>query len=97
MTARVKISQNVDTLAKVYLVHLKVEHCQTLHVVEVHLQVKMSQLFLTGKKHSLVLSRVVKMTVKTSQKCPCVHSWFNSQTRQLAGFDHYSYLPLMFS
>ena len=33
-TARVKISQNVDILnIKVYLVHLKVEHCQTLRVV----------------------------------------------------------------
>ena len=30
----VKISQNVDILAKVhvYVVHLKVKHCQTLHV-----------------------------------------------------------------
>ena len=36
MTAMVKISQNVDILAKVhaYLVHLKVEHCQTLRVVQ---------------------------------------------------------------
>ena len=35
MTARVKISQIVDihVLAKVYLMHLKVEHCQTLCVV----------------------------------------------------------------
>ena len=33
VTARVTISQNVDILARVYLVHLKVEHCQTLHVV----------------------------------------------------------------
>ena len=32
-TTRVKISQNVDILPKVYLVHLKVKHCQTLHVV----------------------------------------------------------------
>ena len=32
-TARVKISQNVDILPKVYLVHLKVKHCQTLCVV----------------------------------------------------------------
>ena len=32
VTARVKISQNVDTLAKIYLVHLQVKHCQTLHV-----------------------------------------------------------------
>ena len=32
-TARVKISQNVDILPKVYLVHLKVKHCQTLRVV----------------------------------------------------------------
>ena len=30
---RVKISQNVDVLPKVYLVHLKVKHCQTLCVV----------------------------------------------------------------
>ena len=29
----VKISQNVDILPKVYLVHLQVEHCQTLRVV----------------------------------------------------------------
>ena len=28
MTAWIKISQNVDILAKVYLVHLKVKHCQ---------------------------------------------------------------------
>ena len=27
MTARVKISKNVDILAKVYVVHLKVKHC----------------------------------------------------------------------
>ena len=31
VTARVKISQNVDVLAKVYL--MTVEHCQTLCVV----------------------------------------------------------------
>ena len=38
------------------------------------------------------------MTVKTSQKCPCVHIWVNSQNRQMTGFDHYySYLPLKFS
>ena len=36
VTARVKISQNVDVLAKVYRVHLKVEHCQTLPVVSTH-------------------------------------------------------------
>ena len=36
--------------------------------------------------------RVVKMTVNTSQQCPCVHSWFN---RQLTDFDPYSYLPQM--
>ena len=33
VTARVTIRQNVDILPKVYLVHLKVEHCQTLRVV----------------------------------------------------------------
>ena len=27
------------------------------------------------------------MTVKNSQKCPCVHIWVNSQNRQLTGFD----------
>ena len=35
-TTRVKISQNVDhvhVLPKVYLVHLKVKHCQTIRVV----------------------------------------------------------------
>ena len=32
MTAKVKISQNVNKLAKVYLVHY-LEHCQTLRVV----------------------------------------------------------------
>ena len=64
VTSRVNISPNVEVylLAKVYLVHLKVKHCQTLHVV--HLQVKMSQPFLTVKKHCLVLLRVVKITVK---------------------------------
>ena len=30
---RVKISKNVDILPKIYLVHLKVEHRQTLRVV----------------------------------------------------------------
>ena len=34
------------------------------------------------------------MTVKTSQKCPCVHIWVNSQNRQLTGFDLYSYFQL---
>ena len=33
VTARIKISQNVDILAKVYLMHFKVEHCQTIRVV----------------------------------------------------------------
>ena len=52
MTANVKISQNVDihVLAKVQVVHLKVKHCLTLHVVHtIHLQVKMSRPFLSGK------------------------------------------------
>ena len=33
LTTRIKISQNVDILPKVYLVHLKVKRCQTLRVV----------------------------------------------------------------
>ena len=48
MTARVKIIKNVNILAKVYLMHLKVEHCQILHVCSKHIKVKMSQPFLTG-------------------------------------------------
>ena len=87
MTTRVKISQHFDILAKVYLVHLKVEHCQALRVVSTF----------TGHLHCLVLLRVVKITVKTSLKCPCVHIWVNSQKSQLTDFDHYSYLPLKFS
>ena len=90
----VKISQNVDIIAKVYLVHLKVEHCQTLRVVSTFTGQKDSTV-LTGK--SILLFRVFKMTVKTSQKCACVHIWVNSQNRQLTGFDLYSYLPLMCS
>ena len=66
-----------------YLVHLKVERCQTLHVGVVS----------AGRNESAVFDRVVKMTVKTSQKCPCVHILVNSQNGQLSGFDHYSYLP----
>ena len=41
---RVKISQNFDILPKVYLLHLKVKHCQTLHVVRTF----------TGKNESTV-------------------------------------------
>ena len=33
VTARVKISQNVDILDKVYIVLFMVKHCQTLRVV----------------------------------------------------------------
>ena len=82
MTARVKISQN-DTctvyLPK-YLSALKSRTLSNLMCTTcklVHLQVKMSQPFLTGKSNCLVLLRVVKMTVKTSQnqsKIPlCAH------------------------
>ena len=65
----VKIGQNVDILAKVYLVHLKVETPSNLMCSKYILQVKMSRPFLIGNL-SIVLLRVVKMT---SQKCPCVH------------------------
>ena len=74
-------------------VHLKVEHCQTLRVVNTFLQVKMSRPFLTGKSIVLsILLRVVKMRVKTSQRCHlCAHSGHvNTHNRQLTGFDHYS-------
>ena len=36
VTARVQISQNFHILAKVYLVHLKVKHCQTVRVVSTY-------------------------------------------------------------
>ena len=50
VTARVKISQNVDyILAKVYLVHLKVKHCQTLRVVSTFTGQNELTVFLTGK------------------------------------------------
>ena len=47
-----------------------------------------------NEKHCLVLFRMVKMTVKNSQKCRCVHIWVNSQNRQLTGFDLYSNFQL---
>ena len=97
LTAMVKTSQNVDDiLAKVYLVHLKVQHCQTVRVVSTFTGQNELTVFFYWSKHCLVLLRVVKMKVKTSHKCPCVHIWVNSQNRQLTGFDHYSYLPLKF-
>ena len=74
-TTRVKISQNVDILAKVYLVHLKVKHCQTLRVVSTFTGTNELTVF-DWQKHCLVLFRMVKMT---SQNCPCVHIWVNSQ------------------
>ena len=42
----------------------------------------------------LVLFRMVKMTVKSSQKCPWVHVWVNSKKRQLTDFDLYSNFQL---
>ena len=69
MTARVKISQNVDILAKVHVLLCieKVEHCQTLRVAST-LQVKMSGPFLTRKSIVWYCSGWSKMTVKSSQK-----------------------------
>ena len=69
MIARVKISQTVDILPKVYLLHLKVKHCHTLCVVST----------ITGQNELTVFDKALpciveggqKMTVKTSQKCPC--------------------------
>ena len=48
MTARVKISQNVDILAKVYLVHLKVKTMSNLHVATCSA--------FTGQNESIVLT-----------------------------------------
>ena len=78
-----------------YLVHLHVQvgHCQTLRAVSTFTGQNESTVF-DWWKHGLVLSRVVKMTVKTSKKWPCVHIWVNGPNRQLTDFDLYSYLPL---
>ena len=94
MIARVKISQNVDILAKVYLVYLKVELCQTLHVVSTFTGIYST---FTGMSRLVIVEGGQNVTVKTSQNCPCAHIWVNSQNRQLTGFDHYNYLPLKFS
>ena len=75
-------SVNVDILAKVYLVHLKVKHCQTLH-----LQVKMSRPFLTGK--SIVLYFDGGQNYSKNQYKITLYA-------QLTDFDLYSYLPLKF-
>ena len=37
---------------------------------------------------------MVKIKVKSSQKCSCVHIWVNCQNRQLSDFDLYSNFPL---
>ena len=37
---------------------------------------------------------MVKITVKISQKCPCVHICVNSQNMQLTDFDLYSNFQL---
>ena len=70
--------------------------CQTLsNLTCVHLRVKMSWPFLS------CIVQCGQNDRKTSQKCPCVHIWVNSQNSQLTDFDHYSYmykyLPLKFS
>ena len=64
--AKVKVNQNVDILAAVYLVHIKVKHCQTLRVVSTFTGQNEATVF-DWEKHYLVLLRVDKMTVKTSQ------------------------------
>ena len=66
MTARVKISQNVDILAKEYLVHFTVEHCQPLLEVA-----KMSQPFLTGKALSCIVEGGQNDSKKQSKMPVC--------------------------
>ena len=77
------------TCQGIYNTLIKVKHYQTSHV-----QVKMSRPFLTGKSIVLYCWGWSKRQLKTSQKCPCVYIWVNSQNRQLTDFDHCSYLPL---
>ena len=95
VTARVKISQNVDIHAKVYLVHWKVEHRQTLHVASTFTgHLKWVNCFWLVKSIILYCWGWSKWQLKPAKKCPCLHIWVNSQNRQLTNFDHYSYLPL---
>ena len=69
LAARVKISQNVDILPKVYLVHLKVEHCQTLCVVSTFAGQNELTVFWLVNKHCLVLFRVIKVKNVRVQHC----------------------------
>ena len=90
----VKISQNVHILARVYQMHLKVKHCQTLRVVKYIYRLKWVDRFWLVKAFSSIVQGGQKDSKKTSQKCPCVHIWVNNQNSQLTDFDHCSYLPL---
>ena len=72
-TARVKISQNVDILPKVYQVHLKVEHCQTLRVVSTFTGQNEWTVF-DWFKHCLVLFQDGQNDSKNQSKMPlCAH------------------------
>ena len=62
-------------LPKVYLVLLKVKHCQTLHVVSTFTGKNESTVF-DWLKHCLVLFRMVKVTEKNSQKCRWIQLYF---------------------
>ena len=84
--------QNVDILAKVYLVHLKVEYCQTLPVVSTFTGQNESDRFWLVKALSCIVEGGENYR-KNSQNCSTV----NSQNSQLTDFDHYRYLPLKFS
>ena len=71
--------QSIRPACKVYL-HINSQTQSNLMCSKLHLHVKMSEPFLTGK-HCLILFRVVKITVKTSQKLPlCEHLGQQSKT-----------------
>ena len=78
MTARVKISQNINIHAKVYLVHLKVVTlsnlmCSTYVCKYIYRSKYIDHLSLVKAS----LSCIVEDGQNDSQ-IPCVHSWFSS-------------------
>ena len=75
------------------IVHLKVEHCQTLHIVIY--RSKWVNRFWLVKALSCIVEGGQNDSKKTGKNAR-VHIWVNSQNGQLTDFDHYSYLPLKF-
>ena len=82
MTAKVKISQNVDILAKVYLVHLS-QTLSNLTCTKYIYRLKWVDNFWLVKALSNIVQNGQNDS-KNQSKCPCVHILVNSQSRLLA-------------